>query len=85
MRGAQVEDPVQEYIDDVTVLMGDTSHREKGWWAVDSSNPNAWPGAADVISSTTADFTAFQETRVEAEETKEREETMKKDMVGRWP
>ena len=35
---------VEEIADAATVNLSDTSHRDKGWWAIDTGNPNAWGG-----------------------------------------
>ena len=43
----------------------DCSHRERGLWAVDIANPNAWSGANEYLNSSAADFIAVQETKVE--------------------
>ena len=60
-------------IDATMVELADTSHRDKGWWAVDTGNPNAWGGAAEILATSSADAIALQETRVPTEATKDHE------------
>ena len=43
-RKAKALTSVEQMTDASTVNLGDTSHRDKGWWAVDTANPNAWGG-----------------------------------------
>ena len=62
------ESVVDEFVDMATVDLGDDRHRKLGLWAFDTVNPNAWPGAEEVLDSSTADFVAFQEAKVEADE-----------------
>lgn len=62
-------------IEDATVKLNDTSHRDKGWWAIDTANPNAWGGAAEILESSSADAIAFQETRVADVGAKDHENT----------
>ena len=57
--------------------LGDDSHRALGLWAVDTVNPNAWPGAEEVLDSSTADFIAIQETKVVTEEKQNKEAVAK--------
>ena len=53
----------------------DVSHRSKGYWAIDSANPNAWPGAEEYLSSTGADFIGVQETKVDTAALADKENT----------
>ena len=64
--GKVAEDFFTEFEEELMVESNDCSHRENGLWAFDTVNPNAWPGAADFLASTAADFVAVQEARVEA-------------------
>ena len=61
-RSRQVEtvDVVQRLIGKQTVDKGDSSHIERGLWAVDSFNPNAWGGATEILAASAADFAAVQ-------------------------
>ena len=52
-------------MDKATVNLGDRGHRERGLWTVDTANPNAWGGAAEILATSAADFVAIQETKVE--------------------
>ena len=52
-------------LDEATVDLADTSHRDKGWWALGSANPNAWSGATEIMASSSADVLALQERRIE--------------------
>jgi len=60
----------------LTVDFKDTSHREEGWWAVDSINANAWEGATEAMMTTAADAVGVQEARVELNAVKDCESTM---------
>ena len=71
------ESLVDDFVDMATVDMGDDRHRKLGLWAFDTVNPNAWTGAEEVLDSSTADFVAFQETKVEADEKLNKEEVAK--------
>ena len=44
-------DIVKEFVDKVTVDLGDSEHRERGLWVLDIVNPNACPGAAEVLAT----------------------------------
>ena len=57
--------PVNQFLKETMVNFGDATHRDEGWWAVDSVNPNAWPGAVEAMSSSAADFLTVQEAKVE--------------------
>ena len=76
-RMAAGEDVVSAFVDRATVRLADVGHREKGLWALDTVNPNAWPGATEVLATSTADFVAIQEARVEKEEKENKEATAK--------
>ena len=43
-RRAKARTSVELMADAATVKLNDTTHRDKGWWAVDTANPNAWEG-----------------------------------------
>ena len=64
---------VETMADASAVKLGDTSHRDKGWWAIDTANANAWGGAAEILNSSAADCIALQETRVLETGTKDHE------------
>ena len=64
---------VESMADEATVNLRDKSHRDRGWWAIDTANPNAWGGAAEILESSAADAIALQETRVPKEGTKDHE------------
>ena len=64
---------VEHLLDDATVNLADTSHRDKGWWALDTANPNAWNGTMEILSSSSADALAVQETRIESDATNDAE------------
>ena len=72
-RAAKAREAVELLVEVNTVKLADTSHREKGWWAIDIANPNAWGGAAEILASSSADAIAIQETRVVDEATKDHE------------
>ena len=55
----------------------DRSHRDLGQWAFDTVNANAWPGAAEHLASTAADFTPVQEAKAVAAEAKDYETNTK--------
>ena len=59
--------------DAATVKLNDTTHIDKGWWAVDTANPNAWGGVAEILKSSSADAVALQETRIPEAGTKDHE------------
>ena len=71
------ESVIEEFVDMATVNLDDDRHRKLGLWAFDTVNPNAWPGAEEVLESSTADFVAFQEAKVEAEEKQNKEAVAK--------
>ena len=48
-----------------------------GSCALDTVNPNAWPGAEEVLASSAADFIAVQETKVDLEEKQNKEAAAK--------
>ena len=74
-RAAKAREAVELLVEDTTVKLADDSHREKGWWAIDTANPNAWGGAAEILESSSADAIAIQETRVVEQTTKDHENT----------
>ena len=39
-------------------------HRERGLWAIDTTNPNAWGGLTEYMGASTADLMVGQETKV---------------------
>ena len=41
---AKAKTSVELMVDASTAKLNDTSHRDKGWWAIDTANPNAWWG-----------------------------------------
>lgn len=63
-RAAKAMGAIEHMIEDASVDLADISHREKGLWAIDTANPNAWGGAAEILESSSADAIAIQETRV---------------------
>ena len=65
-RAAKAKGAMEILLEDVAVNLNDKSHRDKGWWALDSGNPNAWKGATEILASSSADAMAVQETRVES-------------------
>ena len=71
------DDAVNAFVDKATVNLGDGGHRKKGLWALDTVNPNAWPGAMEVLASSAADFIAVQEAKVEQEEKENKEAAAK--------
>ena len=71
------DDAVNEFVDKATVNLDDDGHRKMGLWALDTVNPNAWPGAAEVLASSAADFIAVQEAKVELEEKQNKEAAAK--------
>ena len=72
-RVAKAKTAVEHVIEANTVMLTDTSHRDKGWWAIDTGNPNAWGGAAELLATSSADAMAIQETRVPEAATKDHE------------
>ena len=50
--------------DNETVCAGDRSHIGAGLWAIDTVNPNAWPGTLEYLRMSAADFIVTQEARV---------------------
>ena len=76
-RDKQGIDLVSQYVDGLMVDAADVSHREKGWWAFDTVNPNAMGGAETYLEQSSADFVASQETRVDDDkEIKEKEQSL---------
>ena len=59
-RVAKAKSAFEHVIDANTVMLTDTSHREKGWFAIDTGNPNAWGGAAELLATSSADAMAIQ-------------------------
>ena len=57
------------------ISASDCSHRDHGLWAVETANPNAWSGATEYLSSSAADFLAFQEAKVDKADVKDAENT----------
>ena len=45
--GKTAGDFFDEFESELTCKLNDCSHRERGMWAFDTVNPNAWPGAAE--------------------------------------
>ena len=39
---AKAKASVEQMADASMVKLNDASHRDKGWWAIDTANPNAW-------------------------------------------
>ena len=74
-RVAKAKSAAEHVIDANTVMPTDDSHREKGWWAIDTGNPNAWGGAAELLAESSADAIAIQETRVSEAATNDHEHT----------
>ena len=70
------EADITDFLKHETVKLSDQSHRGMGLWAIDTINPNAWPGAVEYMSTTAADAIMVQETRVAAEETAAKETSM---------
>ena len=66
-------DAFDEFNTEYTVKLKDRSNRDLGLWAFDTVNTNAWPGAAEHLASTAADFTEVQEAKVVAAEVKDYE------------
>ena len=75
--GGALQDAVDEFIGKETVKMRDQSHRDYGLWAFDTVNPNAWPGAAEVLATTSADVVLVQEAKIDAASVKDTETTAK--------
>jgi hypothetical protein len=48
--------------------LADASHRKRGWWAFDCLNGGTASAALALLSRSAADFAAFQETRVAADD-----------------
>ena len=74
-RVAKAKSAVELMVDANSVNLTDASHRDKGWWAIDTVNPNAWGGAAEILASSSADAIAVQETRITEAATKDHEHT----------
>ena len=70
---AKAKASVEQMADASMVKLNDASHRDKGWWAIDTANPNAWGGAAEILNSSAADVIALQETRIPEAGTKDHE------------
>ena len=70
VEGAQARDTMAEQVG-----TKDVSHRSKGFWAIDSANPNAWPGAEEYLSSTGDYFIGVQETKVDTAALADKETT----------
>ena len=66
LSGETLDQAIDEFMKRDTVGVKDSSHRGLSLWAIDTFNPNAWPGAAEVLVSTSADVAMVQEARVEA-------------------
>ena len=54
----------------------DRSLVERGLWAIDSINPNAWSFAIEYLKHTTADFVRVQEVKVGVEGIKDCEQSV---------
>ena len=67
-RGLESDDEHAEgdagWLDDDSLQAADRSHVAAGLWAVDTINPNAWPGTMEYLRISAADFVATQECRV---------------------
>ena len=44
-RVAKAKTSVEQMADASMVNLNDASHRDKGWWAIDTANPNDWVGS----------------------------------------
>ncbi len=58
---------------DGTLSAADARHTAAGLWAVDTVNPNAWPGALEYLGVSGADFVAIQECRVRSQHCADKE------------
>ena len=58
--------------------MSGQSHRGYGFWALDTVNPNAWPGAAELLATTSADVVLVQEAKIDTASVKDTETTANK-------
>ena len=65
--------------DDGSLAASCKLHVKAGLWAVDTFNANAWTGAARYLKCTAADFVLGQEAKIEADEKKEVEDSLKND------
>ena len=60
--------------------MGDAQHVDSGLWAIDTVNPNAWPGFIGYLRLSSADMVVGQELkRIRGQELKAAEDTAKND------
>ena len=50
--------------DDQSLSMYDSSHRQAGFWAIDTFNANAWTAGAAYMEGSTADVILTQELKV---------------------
>ena len=48
---------------DASIPAADTTHRQHGWWALDTVNANAWGGALKYTLNSAADVVLMQETK----------------------
>ena len=58
------KNPQPRSLDLHEVEKADESHRKQGLWAIDTVNPNAWPGTADYLKQTSADLCVTQEAKL---------------------
>ena len=72
-RKAKAMISVEQMADASMVNLRDNSHRDKGWWAIDTANPNAWGRLRKILESSAADAIALQETRAPEDGTKDHE------------
>ena len=57
-------DSVLGWLDADCLDAADRSHVSAGLWAIDTVNPNAWPGTMEYLRMSAADFVITQESRV---------------------
>ena len=70
-------DTADMVVDDVepSFALADCKHRKKGYWAIDSLNPNVWSTGLRYLSSSSADVAFTQECKVPRHEVALAEQT----------
>ncbi len=66
---------------DGSLSAADRSHVVAGLWAIDTLNPNAWPGAIEYLGQSAADFVTVQESRVRSQQCEDKESTAR---MSKW-
>ena len=64
-KGRQIDGPNgPKWLSDQSISLSDTTHRDAGFFAIDTVNPNAWRAGVDYMGRTAADVLLVQEVRL---------------------